>query len=109
MLYPMADTVDQKTVYPVSRSYLVGVISHILLKTHDTFSCSFPDDSDGKESVCNAGDLSSITWLGGSPFTVGERHGFPLPIYFCLENSMDRRAWWATVYGVTKSQIQLRK
>jgi len=46
----MADTVDHKTVYPASRSYLAGVISHILLNTHDTFSCSFPDDSDGKES-----------------------------------------------------------
>ena len=28
--------------------------------------------------------------------------------YSCLENSMDRGAWWATVHGVTKSQIRLR-
>jgi len=27
--------------------------------------------------------------------------------YSCLENSMDRAAWWATVHGVTKSRIQL--
>ena len=32
--------------------------------------------------------------------------GYPLH-YSCLENSMDRRAWQATVHGVTKSQTQL--
>ena len=39
-----------------------------------------------------------------SPF--GEENGNPLQ-YSCLENSMDRRAWWATVYGVPKSRIRL--
>ena len=36
----------------------------------------------------------------------GEGNGYPLQ-YSCLENSMDREAWWATVNGVTKSQTQL--
>ena len=36
----------------------------------------------------------------------GDGNGDPLG-YSCLENSMDREAWWATVHGVTKSQIQL--
>ena len=36
----------------------------------------------------------------------GERHGNPLQ-YSCLENSMDRRAWCATVHGVTKSWTRL--
>ena len=35
-----------------------------------------------------------------------EGNGYPLQ-YSCLENSMDRGAWWATVHVVTKSQIQL--
>ena len=35
--------------------------------------------------------------------SLGEENGNPLQ-YFCLENSMDRGAWWATVHGVTKSQ-----
>ena len=35
---------------------------------------------------------------------IGEGHGNPLQ-YFCLENSMDRVTWWATVHRVTKSQI----
>ena len=59
----------------------------------------FPGDSDGKEFACNAGDPGLIPQLGTSP---GKGHGNPLQ-YPCLENSMDRGAWWATVYGVAKS------
>ena len=56
-----------------------------------------------KESVCNAGDLNLIPGSGRSP---GEGHGYPLQ-YSCLENSMDRGAWQATVHGVGKSWIRL--
>ena len=63
----------------------------------------FPGGSDGKESTCNAGDLGSIPGLRRSP---GGGHGNPLQ-YSCLENHMDRAAWWATVHAVTKSQTQL--
>ena len=59
----------------------------------------FSRDSDGKESACNAGDLGSIPGSGRAP---GEGHGSPLQ-YSCLEDPMARGAWWATVYGVTKS------
>ena len=59
----------------------------------------FPGGSDGKSSASNAGDLGLIPGLGRSP---GEGNGDPLQ-YFCLENSMDAGAWWATVHGVTKS------
>ena len=38
--------------------------------------------------------------------TKGEGKGTPLQ-HSCLENPMDRGAWWATVHGVAKSQIQL--
>ena len=55
--------------------------------------------SDGKESACQAGDLGLIPGLGKSP---GKGHGYPFQ-YSCLENSMDRGAWQATVHGVTKS------
>ena len=67
------------------------------------FLMVFPGGSDGKESVCNVGDLGSIPRSGRSP---GEGNGNPLQ-YSCLENSMDGRAWWATVHGVTKSQTRL--
>ena len=51
--------------------------------------------SDGKASACNAEDPGSIPRLGRSP---GEGNGNPLQ-YSCLENSMDKGAWWATVHG----------
>ena len=58
----------------------------------------FPGGSDGKESTRNAGDLGSIPGLARSP---GEGNGYPLQ-YSCLEDSIDRGAWQATVCGVTK-------
>ena len=63
---------------------------------------SFPGGSDGKESA-SEGDMDSIPGSGTSP---GEGNGNPLQS-FCLENSMDRGAWQATVYGIAKSQTQL--
>ena len=60
---------------------------------------AFPVGSDGKESSFNVGDLGSIPGSGRSP---GEGNGNPLQ-YSCLENSMDREAWWVPVHGVTKS------
>ena len=62
-----------------------------------------PGGSEGKESACNAGDLGSIPGWGRSP---GGEHGNPLQ-YSCLENSMDRVAWWGTVHGAAKNQTQL--
>ena len=59
---------------------------------------SFPHSSVGKESACNAGDLGSIPGLGRSS---GEGNGNPLQ-YSCLENPMDRGAWWATVHGAAR-------
>ena len=59
--------------------------------------------SEGKESACNTGDAGSIPRLGRSP---GEGNGNSLQ-YSCLENYMDREAWWDTVHGVAKSQTQL--
>ena len=60
----------------------------------------FPNVSDGDESVCNVGNLVFLPGLGRCP---KERNGYPLQ-YSCLENFMDRGAWWATVHEVTKSQ-----
>ena len=50
----------------------------------------------------NIRDVDSKPGLGRSP---GEGNGNPLQ-YSCLENPMDRGAWWATVHGVAKSQTQ---
>ena len=59
----------------------------------------FPGGSDSKASVYDAGDPGSIPGLGRS---LGEGNGNPLQ-YYCLENPMDRGAWWATVHGVAES------
>ena len=93
------------------------------------WAMGFSGDSAGKESACNAKDLSSIPGLGRSP---GEGKGYPLQysglensmncivhgvakdqtqlsdfhftsLHSCLENSTDRGGWWATVHGVAKS------
>ena len=59
----------------------------------------FSGGSVGKDSACNVGDLGSVPESGRSP---GEGNGNPLQ-YLCLENPMDRGAWWPTVHGVTKT------
>ena len=54
----------------------------------------------------NAGDMGSVPV--GSGRSPGGGHGNPLQ-YSCLENPIDRGAWWATVHGVEKSRTQLCK
>ena len=51
-----------------------------------------------KETACNAGDPGSMPESGRAP---GEGNSNPLQ-YSCLENFMDRRAWWATVHGMAR-------
>ena len=60
-----------------------------------------------KNTPANSGDIrdmGSIPGMGRSP---GGGYGNPLQ-YSCLENPMNREAWWATFHGVTKSQIGLK-
>ena len=58
----------------------------------------FPGGSVGKESTCNTVDMGSVPGPGSSS---REGNGSPLH-YSCLENSMDRRVWCATVLGLQK-------
>ena len=64
---------------------------------------AFLNSSVSKESACNAGDLDSIPGLGRSP---GVENGILLQ-YSCLENPMDRGAWWAPVHGATRFRHDL--
>ena len=66
----------------------------------------FPGGSVGKESTCNAGDLGDMSSIPGWGRSPGGGHGNPLQ-YSCLENPMDRGAWWAGAHGVAKSQTWL--
>ena len=58
----------------------------------------FPGGSVSKKFACNARDLGCIT---GSERSSGEGNN-NLLWYSCLENPMDREAWWVTIHGVTK-------
>ena len=63
----------------------------------------FHGSSVGKESACSAGDLGSIPGSGRPP---GEGNLNPLQ-YSCLQNSMDRGAWWPIVHGVIRVRHNL--
>ena len=73
--------------------------SYMLVMEMMEFGC-MSGGSDGIESGCKAGDPGSIPRLGRS--LSWEGNGYPLQ-YFCLENSVDRGAWRATVHGAAKS------
>ena len=53
----------------------------------------------GKESICHSGDPDLIPGSGNYP---GEGNGYSIQ-YSCLEKSMDRGAYWATVHAITKN------
>ena len=63
----------------------MGHINNVII------NLGFPGGSNGKDSACNAGDLGSIPGSGRSP---GGRNGNTFQ-YSCLENPIDREAWWA--------------
>ena len=83
-------------------SKILPHIKHHCSKVYFYLEWGFPGGSGGKESACSAGGPGSIPRSGRYPEEV---NGYPL--YSCLENSMDRGAWQATVNGVTKSRIRL--
>ena len=57
-----------------------------------------------KNLPARAGDIRDLGSIPGSGRSPGEGNGNPLQ-YSCLENPMDRGAWWATVHGVTESDM----
>ena len=61
-----------------------------------------------KNLLANAGDTGDVGSIPGSGRCPGGGNGNPLQ-YFCLENPMDKAAWWATVHRVTKSWTQRKQ
>ena len=61
-----------------------------------------------KNLPANGGDVRDTGSIPGSEGSPGGERGNPLK-YSCLENPMDRGAWWATVHGVTKSWARLKR
>ena len=82
----------------------VGILSRIGFNMNSCVLRGFPGGSVVKKLSANAedaGDMDSIPGLGRSP-----RGGNVNPLQAsCLENPVDRRAWWAPVHGAAKSQV----
>ena len=83
--------------------FLAGLLlGFVKLISHVTYLHLFPllysEVVDGKEAVRNVGDLGSTP---GSGRFSGEGHGTSLQ-YSCLENTVDRGPWRATVHGVVQ-------
>ena len=99
----------QRQEDPLSFQWTLHYLSTLLAPVRRCPSSSlsvqlgFPGGSDGRESPDDAGDLGLIPGLGRSS---GEAHS-KLLRYSCLENPMDRGAWWARVHGVAKSWTRL--
>ena len=88
---PVAWFVDRKSICNV-----------LLISWRLFILVNFPGGSDGKESTNNAEDLGSVPRWGRSSVRV---HGYPFQ-NSCLENHMDRGAWWATIHRFATSQRQ---
>ena len=61
-----------------------------------------------KNPPADAGDIRDVGSIPGSGRSLGGGHGNPR-LYSCLENPMDRGAWWAAVHRVSKSRTRLKQ
>ena len=94
-------------IYPLSPGFPFHLGHHIALSrvlcyTVGSHQLGFPGGSSSKELACQCGRPKRGGFNPGSGKSPGEGHGNP-PQYSCLENPMDRGAWWATVHRVAKS------
>ena len=72
------------------------------------WSVGFPGGVSGREPTCQWKRHNRFELNPGSGRSPGEGYSNPLQ-YSCLENSMNRRAWWATVHRVDKNQTRLKQ
>ena len=93
------------SIPPSIHSLTHPAIHFLIYPSHLTIHC-VPGGSVVKNPAASARDTGDTDSIPGWGRSLGEGNGNPLQ-YSCLENSMDRGAWWATVHGVTKSQTQL--
>jgi len=68
----------------------------------------FQGRTSSKEPVCQAGDIRDVGLIPGLGRSPGGANSNPLQ-YSCLENPIDRGAWWAMVHRIAKSQTQLKQ
>ena len=72
-------------------------------KASRTHALGFPSSAVAKKLPANVGDARDTGSIPGPGISLGVGNGNSLQ-YSCLENSMDRGAWWAIVHGVTMSE-----
>ena len=82
-----------------------NAINHLVYIRSTSYD-GLPRWCSSKESVCNAGDAGDAGSIPKMGRYSGEGNGNPLQ-YSCLENPMDRGAWWVTVHEVAKNQTRL--
>ena len=80
--------------------------NHVSINGSNVTNQGFPGGVNGKEPACQCWRHKRRSSIPGSGRSPGGGHGNPLQ-YSCQENPMDRGASWATVHGVTKSQMRL--
>ena len=103
LIYISLITYDVKYLFMCLLATPIPFLGKIAFKTFPPFGGASLVGSDSKESACNVRDSGSILGSGRSP---QGGNGYPL-LYSCLENSMDRGTWRATVPGVAKNWIRL--
>ena len=97
---PLDREVWRATVHRVTESDAIAVTENAFLHT------GLPRWHNGEESACQCGRCKSCRFDPQVRKIPWSRKWQPIQ-YSCLENSMDRGAWWATVHGVARSQTQL--
>ena len=101
---PIADNIDRFSIEDTAHKNRPALVQLTLgMQCVFLLPLDFPSGSVVKNLPASAGDMGFIPRLERFP---GVGNGNPLQ-YSCLENSMDRGVWWATVHGVAKSQIWL--
>ena len=98
----MTKTSISSTNYLVICNYLVTYFRKDLIHVFEATE-GFPDGANGKKSTCQCRRRQRYGSISGLGRSSGVGNGNPLQCS-CLENPMDRGAWWATVHGVTESQ-----
>ena len=93
-----------KLIYPKYTLYghSFSSVAFATLEILEPFE-SFPGGSVAKNPPANAGDIGSSLEMKRFP---GKQNGDPLQ-YSCLRNLMNRGAWWATVNGVMRVELDL--
>ena len=104
----LLNDIDNRGGYGCRKVGSIWEIYNFLLNLFGNLNAllGFPDGASDKEPVCQYRRHREAGLVLGSGRTPGRGHNNPLQ-HFCLENPMDRGAWWATVHGVAKSQTRL--